>query len=401
MEDESKRMALEGVKVVELGALIAGPYAASLLAQFGAEVIKIESPGGGDPLRGWRKLYHGTSLWWYSQSRNKKSVTLNLKDPRGQAIVRRLVKDADIVIENFRPGTLEQWGLGWEDLSGINPSLIMVRVSGYGQTGPYKDRPGFAAIAESVGGLRYVAGYPDRPPVRVGVSIGDTLASLYGVIGALLALHHHKVNGGKGQYVDVALYEAVFGVMESLIPEFSGFGHTRERTGASLPGIVPSSTYPCRDGSYVIIAGNSDGIYKRLMHAIGRADLADDPRFSRNDGRAQHTELLDGAITQWTQRHDLSDVLSTLEAAEVPSARIYTAADIHADPHYRARDMIQSFPLPDGRIIDFPGVVPKLSDTPGETRWLGPKLGEHTEQVLAAIGIDGQAFADLKAQGIV
>jgi len=401
MEDESKRMALEGVKVVELGALIAGPYAASLLAQFGAEVIKIESPGGGDPLRGWRKLYHGTSLWWYSQSRNKKSVTLNLKDPRGQAIVRRLVKDADIVIENFRPGTLEQWGLGWEDLSGINPSLIMVRVSGYGQTGPYKDRPGFAAIAESVGGLRYVAGYPDRPPVRVGVSIGDTLASLYGVIGALLALHHHKVNGGKGQYVDVALYEAVFGVMESLIPEFSGFGHTRERTGASLPGIVPSSTYPCRDGSYVIIAGNSDGIYKRLMHAIGRADLADDPRFSRNDGRAQHTELLDGAITQWTQRHDLSDVLSTLEAAEVPSARIYTAADIHADPHYRARDMIQSFPLPDGRIIDFPGVVPKLSETPGETRWLGPKLGEHTEQVLAAIGIVGQAFADLKAQGIV
>jgi len=401
MEDESKRMALEGVKVVELGALIAGPYAASLLAQLGAEVIKIESPGGGDPLRGWRKLYHGTSLWWYSQSRNKKSVTLNLKDPRGQAIVRRLVKDADIVIENFRPGTLEQWGLGWEDLSGINPSLIMVRVSGYGQTGPYKDRPGFAAIAESVGGLRYVAGYPDRPPVRVGVSIGDTLASLYGVIGALLALHHHKVNGGKGQYVDVALYEAVFGVMESLIPEFSGFGHTRERTGASLPGIVPSSTYPCRDGSYVIIAGNSDGIYKRLMHAIGRADLADDPRFSRNNGRAQHTELLDGAITQWTQRHDLSDVLSTLEAADVPSARIYTAADIHADPHYRARDMIQSFPLPDGRIIDFPGVVPKLSETPGETRWLGPKLGEHTEQVLAAIGIVGQAFADLKAQGIV
>jgi len=401
MEDKSKRMALEGVKVVELGALIAGPYAASLLAQFGAEVIKIESPGGGDPLRGWRKLYHGTSLWWYSQSRNKKSVTLNLKDPRGQAIVRRLVKDADIVIENFRPGTLEQWGLGWEDLSGINPSLIMVRVSGYGQTGPYKDRPGFAAIAESVGGLRYVAGYPDRPPVRVGVSIGDTLASLYGVIGALLALHHHKVNGGKGQYVDVALYEAVFGVMESLIPEFSGFGHTRERTGASLPGIVPSSTYPCRDGSYVIIAGNSDGIYKRLMHAIGREDLADDPRFSRNDGRAQHTELLDGAIRQWTQRHDLSDVLSTLEAADVPSARIYTAADIHADPHYRARDMIQSFPLPDGRIIDFPGVVPKLSETPGETRWLGPKLGEHTEQVLAAIGIVGQAFADLKAQGIV
>ena len=401
MDVEPKRLPMQGVKVVELGTLIAGPYAASLLAQFGAEVIKIESPDGGDPLRTWRKLHQGTSLWWYSQSRNKKSVTLNLKEKRGQDIVRDLVKDADIVIENFRPGTLEKWGLGWEDLSRINPSLIMVRVSGYGQTGPYKDRPGFAAIAESMGGLRYLAGYPDRPPVRVGVSIGDTLASLYGVIGALLALHHHKVNGGKGQFVDVALYEAVFGVMESLIPEFSGFGHTRERTGAALPGIVPSNTYPCRDGSYVIIAGNSDGIYKRLMHAIGRADLAEDPRFARNDGRAQHTELLDNAIAEWTKEHALNEVLATLEAAAVPSGRIYTAADIHADPHYRARDMIQSYPLPDGSMIDFPGIVPKLSETPGTTRWLGPQLGEHTEEVLASMGIDGNAYAELKARGIV
>jgi len=401
MNAEANEAPLHGVKVIELGALIAGPYAAALLAQFGAEVIKIESPDGGDPLRKWRKLHDGTSLWWYSQSRNKKSVTLNLKDERAQEIVRTLAKDADVVIENFRPGALEAWGLGWEALSRINPSLVMVRVSGYGQSGPYKDRPGFAAIAESMGGLRHVTGYPDRPPVRVGVSLGDTLASLYGVIGALLALHHLRANGGKGQFIDVALYEAVFGVMESLIPEFSGFGHVRERTGSALPGIVPSNTYPCRDGQYVIVAGNSDGIYKRLMHAIGRADLADDPRLARNDGRAQHTELIDGAIGDWTLRHELAHVLDVLEKADVPSGRIYTARDIHEDPHYRARGMIQRHALPDGTPIDFPGIVPKLSETPGATRWLGPKLGEHTAEVLASIGIDGAKLAELRAQGVV
>ncbi|HUN94265.1 MAG TPA: CaiB/BaiF CoA-transferase family protein [Burkholderiaceae bacterium] len=401
MDSTTRPLPLKGVKVIELGALVAGPYAAALLAQFGAEVIKIEAPEGGDPLRTWRKLKDGTSLWWYSQSRNKKSLTLNLKHPRARDIVRELVKDADIVIENFRPGTLEKWGLGWEDLSRIRPSLVMVRVSGYGQTGPYKDRPGFAAIAESMGGLRYVAGYPDRPPVRVGVSIGDTLASLYGVIGALLALHHHKVNGGRGQYVDVALYEAVFGVMESLIPEFSGFGHIRERTGASLPGIVPSSTYPCRGGAYVIIAGNSDGIFKRLMQAIGRPDLAEDPRFARNDLRAQHTELLDGAIAAWTTTQQLDDVIATLERAEVPCGRIYTAADIHADPHYRARGMIEPGMLPDGSHVDFPGIVPKLSETPGRTQWLGPRLGEHTTEVLASIGIGADELGELKSQGVI
>jgi formyl-CoA transferase len=392
---------LQGVKVLEIGTLIAGPYAASLLAQFGAEVIKVESPGDGDPLRKWRKLHDGTSLWWYSQSRNKKSITVNLKDTRGQDIVRRLARSVDIVIENFRPGTLEKWGLGWDDLSRANPALVMVRVSGYGQTGPYKDRPGFAAIAESMGGLRYLAGFPDRPPVRVGVSIGDTLASLYGVIGALLALHHHKVNGGKGQYIDVALYEAVFGVMESLIPEFSGFGHVRERTGASLPGIAPSNTYPCADGSYVIIAGNSDGIYKRLMTAIGRTDLADDPRLARNDGRVQHVEMLDEAISAWTRQHEQQHVLDVLDEAAVPSGRIYTAADIHGDPHYRARDMIERHRLPDGQPIDFPGIVPKLSATPGQTRWVGPKLGEHTEEVLASLGIAGSAYRDLHEEGVV
>ena len=401
MSTPAQESPLQGIKVIEIGTLIAGPYAASILAQFGAEVIKIESPGAGDPLRKWRKLHEGTSLWWYSQSRNKKSVTVNLKAKAGQEIVRELVKDADIVIENFRPGALENWGLGWDSLSKINPSLIMVRISGYGQSGPYRDRPGFAAIAESMGGLRYLAGYPDRPPVRVGVSIGDSLASLYGVIGALLAMYHLKANGGKGQYIDVALYEAVFGVMESLIPEFSYFGHIRERTGASLPGISPSNTYLCKDGRYVIIAGNGDGIFKRLMHAMGRADLAEDPKLARNDGRVQHNDMLDEAITQWTSQHDLEHVLRVLEEADVPSGRIYTAADIHKDPHYHARGMIESAKLPNGDPFDLPGIVPKLSATPGATKWIGPKLGEHTDEVLAAIGIGAERIAELRAQGVI
>ncbi len=396
-----RKSPLAGMKVIELGTLIAGPYAASLLAQFGAEVIKIEPPGDGDPLRKWRKLHNGTSLWWYTQSRNKKSITLNLKSEKGQQIVRDLVRDADIVIENFRPGSLEAWGLGWEQLSQINPDLVMVRVSGYGQTGPYRDRPGFAAIAESLGGLRHLAGYPDRPPVRMGVSIGDTLASLYGVIGALLAMHHLKVNGGEGQYIDVALYEAVFGVMESLIPEFSVSGYVRACTGASLPGISPSNTYLCKDGQYVVIAGNGDSIFKRMMKAIGRSDLADDPELARNDGRVEHNDMLDDAISRWTTSHDLADVLRTLDAAAVPCSKIYSAADIHADPHYRARDMIGQFSLPDGQEIDLPGIVPKLSKTPGQTQWLGPTLGAHTAEVLASIGMDSNAIAELRAQGVV
>jgi len=396
-----KPLPLQGVKVVELGTLIAGPYASGLLAQFGAEVIKIESPGDGDPLRKWRKLHEGTSLWWRSQSRNKKSVTLNLKSPKAQQIVRDLVGDADIVVENFRPGALDAWGLGWEALSKVNPDLIMVRISGYGHTGPYKDRPGFAAIAESMGGLRYLAGYPDRPPVRVGVSIGDTLASLYGVIGALLAMHHLKANKGGGQYIDVALYEAVFGVMESLIPEFAAFGHVRERTGASLPGISPSNTYLCNDGRYVIIAGNSDSIFKRLMNAIGRRDLADDPKLARNDGRVANNDMLDEAITAWTTQHGLEEVLKVLDAADVPNGRIYTAEDIYGDPHYAARNMIEKHTMSDGTPIDIPGIVPKLSKTPGATRWLGPDLGAHTEEVLASIGIRGEAFEALRNEGVV
>ncbi|MNQ12578.1 Succinyl-CoA:(R)-benzylsuccinate CoA-transferase subunit BbsF [compost metagenome] len=392
---------LAGVKVIELGSLIAGPYAGGLLAQFGAEVIKIESPVGGDPLRKWRKLHDGTSLWWYSQSRNKKSLTLNLKSSQAQDIVKKLVADADIVIENFRPGQMESWGLGWDTLSAVNPNLVMVRVSGYGQTGPYHQRPGFAAIAESMGGLRYVSGYQDRPPVRVGVSLGDTLASLYGVIGALLAMHHLKTNQGSGQFIDVALYEAVFGVMESLVPEYAMFDHIRERSGSSLPGISPSNTYRCGDGLYVIIAGNGDSIFKRLMQAIGRADLAEDPRFADNAKRVQHNEFLDQVIAEWTGRHTLCTVLDCLEAADVPSGKVYSAADIAQDPQYAARGMLEQHHLPDGQPITLPGIVPKLSATPGSTRWLGPELGQHTNEILGSIGLSADEIAKLRDAGVV
>ena len=394
-------MPLKGVKVLELGSLIAGPYASALLAQFGTEVIKVEPPKDGDPLRKWRKLHDGTSLWWYTQSRNKKSVTLDLKADEARDIVRRLAQDVDIVIENFRPGTLEKWGLGWEHLSALNPRLIMVRISGYGQSGPYRERPGFAAIAECMGGLRHVTGFQDRPPVRVGVSLGDTLASLYGTIGALMAMHHLKANGGKGQFIDVALYEAVFAVMESLVPEYAAFGHVRERSGASLPGISPSNTYLCGDGRYIVIAGNGDAIFKRLMSAIGRDDLGNDPQLARNDGRVKQNDKLDAAIAQWTAQHGLEDVLHILEAAEVPCGRVYTAADIAQDSHYKAREMIQRHALPDGQAIDLPGIVPKLSETPGQTRWIGPQLGAHTEEVLASVGIDANAFEQLRSRGVV
>jgi formyl-CoA transferase len=401
MSTGSGSAALHGVKVIELGGLIAGPYAASLFAQFGADVIKIEPPGGGDPLRRWRKLHKGTSLWWYSLSRNKRSLTLNLKSEKGRRIVRSLAETADVVVENFRPGALEEWGLGWDDLSRINPRLILVRISGYGQTGPYRNRPGFAAIAEAVGGLRYVTGYPDRAPVRVGVSLGDTLAALYAVIGALIALHHRNVNGGRGQVVDAALYESVFAVMESLIPEYARFGYVRERSGGSLPGIAPSNTYPCGDGGYVVIGGNSDGIFKRLMHAIGRSDLADDPTLAHNDGRAQQSDMIDAAISEWTVRHSLEDVLTALQNVDVPVGKIYSAGDIYADAHYRARGMIEPVVLPDGESIEIPGIVPKLSETPGSTTAPGPGLGAHADQVLESLGMDAAAIDALRAEGVV
>jgi formyl-CoA transferase len=397
----SKAQPLQGIRVIELGTLIAGPFCARLLAEFGAEVIKIEAPEGGDPLRTWRKLYQGTSLWWYVQARNKKSLTLNLKQPEAQEIVRKLVKDADIVVENFRPGAMEKWGLGWEALSAINPELIMVRLSGYGQSGPYRDRPGFGAIGESMGGMRYVTGYPDRAPVRVGVSIGDSIAALHGVIGALMALHHRNMNGGRGQFVDVALYEAVFNMMESVLPEYAMYGFVRERSGAALPGIVPSNTYLTRDRKYVVIGANADSIFRRMMRAIGRADLADDPGLAHNDGRVARTEEIERVISDWVAGHDLAHVLEVLDQAEVPSGKIYDIADIAADAHYHAREMIREFRLEDGKPLKIPGVVPKLSETPGETKWLGPQLGEHTAEILGALGYAADEQERLKRLGVI
>ncbi|HEX6003358.1 MAG TPA: CaiB/BaiF CoA-transferase family protein [Burkholderiales bacterium] len=397
----SKPQPLAGIRVIELGTLIAGPFCARLLAEFGAEVIKIEAPDGGDPLRKWRKLHRGTSLWWYVQARNKKSLTLNLREPEAQEVVRRLAKDADIVVENFRPGAMEKWGLGWDALSVINPALIMVRLSGYGQSGPYRDRPGFGAIGESMGGLRYITGYPDRPPVRVGVSIGDSIAALHGVIGALMALNHRDRNGGRGQYVDVALYEAVFNMMESVLPEYGMFGFVRERSGASLPGIVPSNTYITRDRKYVVIGANADTIFKRMMRAIGRGDLAEDSALAHNDGRVARTEEIERVISDWVEQHDLDHVLQVLEKAEVPSGKIYDIADIAADAHYRAREMIRELPLEDGQPIQVPGIVPRLSETPGETRWLGPRLGEHTAEILTGLGYSREEQEALRQRGII
>ncbi|SEJ87776.1 CaiB/BaiF CoA transferase family protein [Paraburkholderia diazotrophica] len=392
---------LQGIRVVEIGTLIAAPFAARLLAEFGAEVIKIEAPETGDPLRKWRKLHEGTSLWWYLQSRNKKSICVNLKSAEGADVVKRLAADADIVIENLRPGALEKLGLGWDVLHAINPKLTMVRISGYGQTGPYRDRPGFGAIGEAMGGIRYTTGDVDGAPARVGVSLGDSLASLHGVIGALMSVLRVKTGQGDGQVVDVSLVESVFNLMESLVPEFDLLGHVRERSGGALPGIAPSNTYRTEDGGFVVIAGNSDPIFKRLMHVIGRPDLADDPALARNDGRVAQTAMLDAAITAWTSHHSIDDVLAALESAEVPSGRIYSVADIVADPHYQAREMLLKADLPGGASVKMPGIVPKLSETPGEVRWQGPTLGEHTSSVLADLGYEQSEIERLRREGAV
>jgi formyl-CoA transferase len=396
---------LAGLKVLELGQLIAGPFAAKIFAEFGAEVIKIEPPDGGDPLRQWRLLHDGTSLWWYVQARNKKSVTANLRAPEGQEIVRRLARDADIVVENFRPGTLEKWGLSYDALAAVNPGLILLRLSGFGQTGPYRDQPGFGAVGESMGGMRHVTGFADRPPVRMNISIGDALAALHGVIGALMALHNRNANGGKnggkGQVVDVALYEAVFNMMESLIPDYDLHGEIRGRIGTGLSNIVPSNTYTTRDGHSVVIAGNGDSIYKRLMHAIGRDDLGQDPELASNVGRVRRTAAIDGAIGEWAAAHDLDDILRALKAADVPHGKIYTAADIVNDPQYLAREMIRQVKLADGTPLKLPGIVPKLSDTPGGMDWVGPALGEHTDAVLLAAGYDSGEIARLRAMGAI
>ena len=391
---------LNGIKVLEMGQLIAGPFAAKTLADFGAEVIKVETPVTGDALRKWRLLKDGTSVWWQVQSRNKESISLDLKTPQAQEIIRTLILECDVLIENFRPGTLEEWGLDPQDLLIINPRLIILRVSGYGQTGPYRDRPGFGVVAEAMGGLRHLTAEPGRVPVRVGVSIGDTLAALHGVIGILMALHERH-QSGLGQIIDIALYEAVFNCMESLLPEYSAFGEVRQAAGSALPGIAPSNAYLCKDGAYVLIAGNGDSIFKRLMTAIGYPAMANNPEFSDNTGRVKHIVQIDDAIGAWALLHNVDEVLQVLEQAKVPAGKIYTAADIAQDPHFRARDMLLSQIDAHGDELLVPGIVPKLSRTPGELKRVAPEIGQDNEAVLRGIGLSQEQINQLYQLGIV
>jgi formyl-CoA transferase len=400
MQTSTSTGPLAGLKVLELGQLIAGPFAARTLADFGAEVIKIEPPGGGDPLRQWRLLKDGTSVWWQVQSRNKKSVVLDLKDLQAQDVVRRLADEADVLIENFRPGAMEGWGLAPDTLLERNPRLVMLRISGYGQTGPYRDRPGFGVVGEAMGGLRHLTAQPGQVPVRVGVSIGDTLAALHGVIGILLALQERQ-RSGRGQVIDLALYEAVFNCMESLLPEYSAFGVVRAPGGSALPGIAPSNAYLCADGGYALVAGNGDSIFRRLMAAIGRPDLAADPALADNAGRVARVDAIDAAIGEWTRARSVDEVLRVLDAAAVPAGRIYTIADIAADPHYAARGMLQQVRLDDGATIAVPGVVPKLSRTPGGHRRNAPRLGQDTEDVLRDLGLTAEQIQALDSRGLL
>ena len=396
-----RRGPLAGVRVLELGSLVAGPYAGSLMALLGATVIKVEPPGDGDPLRNWRHRLNGTSLWWLMQSRNKLCVTIDLKQERGQRLARRLAATSDILVENFKPGILESWGLGWEELHSANPKLVMVRVSGFGQTGPYREKPGFGSIAEAMGGLRQLTGYPDQPPVRTGISIGDSIAALYATIGALSALREVDKGSGQGQVVDVALTEAVFSLLESTLPEFDIFGVIRERSGATLPGIAVSNTYRCADGAYLVIAGNGDSIFRRLMNVVGRPDMADDPGLRTNADRVSRDGEIDAVLAGWAATHGVEEALASLEASKVPASKIYDIADIAADPQFIDRGMVREFPL-GGRLVKVPGIVPRLSATPGEIDWLGPRLGEHNEKVFAGmLEISEEELLELSRAGVI
>lgn len=392
---------LSGIRVLELGQLIAGPFAAKTLADFGAEIIKVESPQEGDPLRKWRMLHEGTSVWWQAQSRNKQSICIDLRQPEGQNIVRRLAQDADVLIENFRPGTMEKWGMGWDALHALNPKLIMLRVSGYGQDGPRRDEPGFAAIAEATAGLRYLTGHPGQVPARAGLSLGDTIAGLHGALGVLLALYERDARGGQGQMIDVALYEAVFNLTESLLPEYHVFGAIRQPAGGALPGIAPSNAYPCKDGQYVLIAANGDSLFKRLMDLMNRADLGNDPELARNDGRAKRADVIDEVIGQWTSQRTLEEILEALQSISVPAGRIYSAKDIAEDPHYRARGVIETIVSADGLKVEMPGIIPKLSQNPGQIRHRAPTLGEHTESILKQHGFTAEQIQTLKDGGVL
>ena len=393
---------LKGLKVLEMGQLLAGPFCGSMLAGFGAEVIKIEKPKTGDPLRVWRKLHKGTSLWWLSMGRNKKSITLDMTDPKGQKIARKLAGRVDILLENFKPGTMEKWGMSYENLREINRGLIMVRVSGWGQTGPYSSRPGYANVAEGVGGMRYTSGYPDRPPVRTGTSIGDTLAGLHAALGALTAVYHRDVNGGEGQVVDVAIYEAIFNMMESTLAEYDKLGHIRERQGAKLEGIVPTSTYPTRDGKFIIIGGNGDSIYRRLMNKIGRPDLAEHLEMQDNAGRVGHEAEIDQAITDWTLTKTYDEAYAEILAAEVPTGPVYSIADIVKDEQYIARGIFETVEIEAGDTVKIPAVLPFLSETPGGTDWIGPKLGAHNEEIYRGfLEMSQGEYEDLIAEEII
>lgn len=379
---EGKPGPLKGLRVLELGSLIAGPFACRILAEFGAEVIKIEPPNAGDPLRTWRYVdgRSDSSLWWALQSRNKKLITLDLSQSRGLEIGKRLAAEADVLVENFRPGTLEKLGLTWELLHELNPGLILVRVSGFGQTGPYRDRPGFANIGEAIGGLRFITGESGRPPVRTGISIGDSVASLHAVIGTLMALEARR-GTGEGQVVDVALHEAVFNLMESMVPEYDVAGIVRTRTGAALPGIAPTNSYRTKDGRYVAIGANSDAIFRRIMSAIGRPELGDDPRYRTNAERSERAEELDRLIESWTSLRTLEEVVDRLETASVPVGPIYSVEDIVADEQYRSREMIVSGEIEGIGQVKMPGLAPKLSATPGKIRWYGGPQGQHNQEI--------------------
>lgn len=401
-EPTKARRPLDGIRVLEVGQLLAGPFAGCVLGYFGAEVIKIE-PLGGDPLRNWRVLREGTSLWWRSLARNKQSVTIDLQTHAGRDLVRKLAAKCDVLVENFKPGTMENWGLGPEQLKSLRPDLIYARVSGYGQSGPYASRPGFASVCEAVGGLRHVNGFADRPPVRPNLSLGDTLAGMHAVMGILLALLAKRGAGANagGQVVDVAIYESVFNMLEGVVPEFDGAGVVRGPSGSTLTGIVPSNTYICRDSKYVVIGANGDSLFQRLMRALGRPDMATDARFANNAGRVQHEGEIDAVIAAWTAANDSTAILKTLEDIAVPGGPIYSVADMAADPHFIARGLFEQTTTPSGP-LKIPAITPRLSDTPGRTDWAGPELGAHTDAVLSELlGLGEKERADLRRERVI
>ncbi|RMG97798.1 MAG: CoA transferase [Deltaproteobacteria bacterium] len=387
--------------MLELGQFLAAPFATSMLAAHGAEVIKVEAPGSGDPIRRWRRMHGDTSVWWYAISRNKKCITCNLRTPEGQDLVRRLVESGiDVVVENFRPGTLERWNLGYEDLRRVKADVVLVRISGYGQTGPYASRPGFANVAEAFGGLRHLTAEPGRPPVRSGLSLGDTIAGLHAAFAALAAIYERD-RSGQGQEVDVALYESVFNLTESLLPEYDLFGHVRMPTGAALEGVVPSNSYPTADGKWVAIGANADGLYVRLMELVGRPDLATDPALATNDGRVARADEIDAAIAAWTRARPRDDVLAALVDAGIPAGPINDIADIVADPHVRARGIVDRVTLPDGTPLSIVAPLPRFGRTPGRTEHPGPALGEHNREVYGSLGLSDEDLAELAERGVV